>query len=148
MKAGLESLGRYVAKEVGPDKIRVNMLSAGPIRTVAAKSVPVFHNSRTRGARRRRWAGTCMTRAPSPTPPSRCCRPSFGHDRVDHLRRRRLPLDGLILLVGELRLVEDAVDATFGQELRVTATLNDGAVLDDEYLIGVSNRRQSVRDHQ
>jgi meromycolic acid enoyl-[acyl-carrier-protein] reductase len=42
MKAGLESLGRYVAKEVGPDKIRVNMLSAGPIRTVAAKSIPGF----------------------------------------------------------------------------------------------------------
>ena len=42
MKAALESLGRYVAKEVGPDKIRVNMLAAGPIRTVAAKSVPGF----------------------------------------------------------------------------------------------------------
>jgi enoyl ACP reductase len=42
MKAGLESLGRYVAREVGPDKIRVNMLAAGPIRTVAAKSIPGF----------------------------------------------------------------------------------------------------------
>jgi meromycolic acid enoyl-[acyl-carrier-protein] reductase len=42
MKAGLESLGRYLAKEVGPDKIRVNMLAAGPIRTVAAKSIPGF----------------------------------------------------------------------------------------------------------
>ena len=42
MKAGLESLGRYLAKEVGPDKIRVNMLAAGPIRTIAAKSIPGF----------------------------------------------------------------------------------------------------------
>jgi enoyl-[acyl-carrier protein] reductase I len=42
MKAGLESLGRYLAKEVGPDQIRVNMLAAGPIRTVAAKSIPGF----------------------------------------------------------------------------------------------------------
>ena len=42
MKAGLESLGRYLAREVGPDKIRVNMLAAGPIRTVAAKSIPSF----------------------------------------------------------------------------------------------------------
>jgi meromycolic acid enoyl-[acyl-carrier-protein] reductase len=42
MKAGLESLGRYLAREVGPDKIRVNMLAAGPIRTVAAKSIPGF----------------------------------------------------------------------------------------------------------
>jgi enoyl-[acyl-carrier protein] reductase I len=42
MKAALESLGRYLAREVGPDKIRVNMLAAGPIRTVAAKSIPSF----------------------------------------------------------------------------------------------------------
>ncbi len=42
MKAGLESLGRYLAREVGPDHIRVNMLAAGPIRTVAAKSIPGF----------------------------------------------------------------------------------------------------------
>ena len=42
MKAGLESLGRYLAREVGPDKIRVNMLAAGPVRTVAAKSIPGF----------------------------------------------------------------------------------------------------------
>lgn len=42
MKAGLESLGRYIAREVGPDKIRVNMLAAGPVRTMAAKSIPGF----------------------------------------------------------------------------------------------------------
>jgi enoyl-[acyl-carrier protein] reductase I len=42
MKATLESLGRYLAREVGPDKIRVNMLAAGPIRTIAAKSIPGF----------------------------------------------------------------------------------------------------------
>lgn len=42
MKAGLESLGRYLSREVGPDRIRVNMLAAGPIRTMAAKSIPGF----------------------------------------------------------------------------------------------------------
>ncbi len=42
MKSGLEALGRYLAREVGPDKIRVNMLAAGPIRTIAAKSIPGF----------------------------------------------------------------------------------------------------------
>ena len=42
MKAGLESLGRYLAREVGADRIRVNMLAAGPIRTIAAKSIPGF----------------------------------------------------------------------------------------------------------
>lgn len=42
MKSTLESLGRYLAREIGPDKIRVNMLAAGPIRTIAAKSIPGF----------------------------------------------------------------------------------------------------------
>ena len=42
MKAALESLGRYLAREVGPDRIRVNMLAAGPMRTIAAKSIPGF----------------------------------------------------------------------------------------------------------
>ena len=41
-KAGLESLGRYIAREVGPDHIRVNMLAAGPVRTLAARSIPGF----------------------------------------------------------------------------------------------------------
>ena len=41
-KGGLESLGRYLAREVGPDAIRVNLLAAGPIRTIAAKSIPGF----------------------------------------------------------------------------------------------------------
>ncbi len=42
MKAGLESLGRYLARQVGGENIRVNMLAAGPIRTMAAKSIPGF----------------------------------------------------------------------------------------------------------
>jgi len=42
MKAALESLGRYLSREVGPDKIRVNMLAAGPVRTMAATSIPGF----------------------------------------------------------------------------------------------------------
>lgn len=42
MKAALESLGRYLAREVGADHVRVNMLAAGPIRTMAAKSIPGF----------------------------------------------------------------------------------------------------------
>ena len=42
MKSALESLGRYLAREVGADHVRVNMLAAGPIRTMAAKSIPGF----------------------------------------------------------------------------------------------------------
>jgi enoyl ACP reductase len=42
-KAGLESTSRYLARELGPRKIRVNLVAAGPIRTMAAKSIPGFN---------------------------------------------------------------------------------------------------------
>lgn len=41
-KAGLESLNRYLARELGPDHVRVNLVAAGPIKTMAAKSIPGF----------------------------------------------------------------------------------------------------------
>ena len=41
-KAGLESLNRYLARELGGKGIRVNLVAAGPVRTMAAKSIPGF----------------------------------------------------------------------------------------------------------
>jgi len=41
-KAALESTARYVARELGGRGIRVNCLAAGPLRTMAAKSIPGF----------------------------------------------------------------------------------------------------------
>ena len=41
-KAGLESTARYLARDLGPRKIRVNLVSAGPVRTMAARSIPGF----------------------------------------------------------------------------------------------------------
>ena len=41
-KAGLESANRYLARDLGPEGIRCNLVSAGPIRTTAAKSIPGF----------------------------------------------------------------------------------------------------------
>lgn len=41
-KASLESLTRYLARDLGPRGIRVNLVAAGPIRTMAAKSIPGF----------------------------------------------------------------------------------------------------------
>src|SRR3712207_4618333 len=37
-KAGLESCSRYLARDLGPKGIRVNLVSAGPLRTLAAKA--------------------------------------------------------------------------------------------------------------
>lgn len=39
-KAALEATSRYLARDLGPEGIRVNLVSAGPIRTTAAKSIP------------------------------------------------------------------------------------------------------------
>jgi meromycolic acid enoyl-[acyl-carrier-protein] reductase len=41
-KAALESVARYLARELGPAGIRVNLVSAGPVRTMAAKAVADF----------------------------------------------------------------------------------------------------------
>ena len=41
-KAALESTNRYLARELGPRGVRVNLVSAGPVRTMAAKSIPGF----------------------------------------------------------------------------------------------------------
>jgi enoyl ACP reductase len=41
-KAALESVTRYLARDLGPHGIRVNCIAAGPIRTIAAKGIPGF----------------------------------------------------------------------------------------------------------
>lgn len=68
-KAALESVNRYLARDLGPKGIRVNLVSAGPVRTMAAKSIPGFAGLENG------WAG----RAPlgwdtsDPTPVARAC---------------------------------------------------------------------------
>jgi len=41
-KAGLESVSRYLARDLGPKGIRVNTVSAGPLKTMAGKGIPGF----------------------------------------------------------------------------------------------------------
>jgi enoyl-[acyl-carrier protein] reductase I len=41
-KGALESASRYLARALGPQGVRVNLVAAGPIRTMAAKSIPGF----------------------------------------------------------------------------------------------------------
>jgi enoyl ACP reductase len=41
-KAALESTARYLARDLGPRKVRVNLVSAGPIGTMAARGIPGF----------------------------------------------------------------------------------------------------------
>jgi enoyl-[acyl-carrier protein] reductase I len=43
-KAALESVSRYLARDLGPRGIRVNLVSAGPLGTVAARGIPGFEH--------------------------------------------------------------------------------------------------------
>src|SRR4030067_468298 len=50
-KAALEAATRYLAHDLGPEGIRVNAVSAGPIRTLAASGVSDFHKLMEKNAR-------------------------------------------------------------------------------------------------
>jgi enoyl-[acyl-carrier protein] reductase I len=41
-KAALESVSRYLARDLGEQKVRVNLVSAGPVETPAAQGIPGF----------------------------------------------------------------------------------------------------------
>jgi enoyl-[acyl-carrier protein] reductase I len=72
-KAAFESTNRYLARDLGPRNVRANLVSAGPLRTTAAKSIPGSSGSRRSGESGRRSAGTSPTRSPRPRPAPSCC---------------------------------------------------------------------------
>jgi enoyl-[acyl-carrier protein] reductase I len=53
-KAAVESTARYLARDLGAEEIRVNLVAAGPLKTTAAKSIPGFEE----------FDGVWSTRAP------------------------------------------------------------------------------------
>ena len=46
-KAALEATSRYLARDLGPRGVRVNLVSAGPIGTIAARGIPGFSDLAT-----------------------------------------------------------------------------------------------------
>ena len=61
-KAALESVSRYLARDLGPRGSASTWSSAGPLGTVAARGIPGFERLAELWQRRRRWAGTSGTR--------------------------------------------------------------------------------------
>ncbi|MDO4792237.1 MAG: enoyl-ACP reductase FabI [Buchananella hordeovulneris] len=47
-KAAFEAVARYLSRDLGPEGVRVNLVSAGPIRTTAATSIPGFEEMESR----------------------------------------------------------------------------------------------------
>ena len=95
-KAGLESTSRYLARDLGPDGIRVNLVVRRSAATLAAKAIPGFERPRGHVERpARRWAGTTPTTS---RPRKAVVRAALGllpgDHRRDRPRRRRLPRHG------------------------------------------------------
>ena len=63
-KAALEATCRYLARDLGGRGVRVNLVAAGPLRTLAARSIPGFGAMEAAWGQRPRWDGTFATRSP------------------------------------------------------------------------------------
>ena len=70
-KAALEATVRYLANDLGPRGVRVNAISAGPIKTLAASGIPEFSRIFSTTGRVRRSAAPSM-RTRWPPPPVSC----------------------------------------------------------------------------
>ena len=68
-KAALESTARYLARDLGPRGIRVNLMSAGPLKTMAAKSIPGFDQFHEMWPQRAPLGWDLS----DPEPAARCC---------------------------------------------------------------------------
>lgn len=68
-KAALESTCRYLARDLGPKGVRVNLVAAGPVRTMAARSIPGFEQFE-RAWEERAPLGWKIT---DPTPTAQAC---------------------------------------------------------------------------
>ena len=64
-KAGLESCARYLARDLGGHRIRVNLVSAGPLRTMAANSIPGFERFEPLWAERAPLGGDITNHGPA-----------------------------------------------------------------------------------
>ena len=68
-KAALEAAVRYLASELGPRGIRVNAISAGPVKTVSARAIKDFSSILDAIASARPAAAQYRSRPKWPTPP-------------------------------------------------------------------------------
>ena len=110
-KAALESVSRYLARDLGEQSVRVNLISAGPVETPAAQGIPGFET----------LAGLWEKQAPlgwdtsDPAPVADAVLFLLSdlaprRQRRDPARGRRLPRDGRAARGRRLRAVLLAID--------------------------------------
>ena len=94
-KAALEAVNRYLARDLGPRGVRANLVSAGPLGTLAARGIPGFGD--LSDAWQRQAPLGWDAEDPAPVAGAVLFLLSDlaqGHHRRDPARRRRLPRDG------------------------------------------------------
>jgi meromycolic acid enoyl-[acyl-carrier-protein] reductase len=79
-KAALEAVSRYLARDLGPQGVRVNLVSAGPLQTPAASGIPGF--DALAGTWERRAPLGWDTRDPAPVADTVCFLLSDGARRI------------------------------------------------------------------
>ena len=91
-KAALESVARYLARDLGPQGVRVNLVSAGPISSPRPPGSPASRLSPTPGRTPPRWAGTASDAGAVADAAAFLLSDLGARDqRRDHPRGRRLP---------------------------------------------------------
>ena len=90
---------RYLAADLGPKNIRVNAISAGPVRTLAARGIAGFSQMEGVIAERAPLQARHRRRRRRPGRPLPALADGRQRDRHDPLRRRRLPRDGPVATV-------------------------------------------------
>ena len=94
-KAALEATSRYLARDLGPRGVRVNLVSAGPLGTLAARGIPGFGDLADAWQRQAPLGWDVEDPAPVADDDQLPARGRRARDHGrDHPRRRRLPRDG------------------------------------------------------
>ena len=93
-KAALEHSVRQLAAEFGPDNVRVNAISAGPIDTLAARGIHGFLDMKKAHAEKAPLQRKHRRRRGRQDRPLPVQRPLQRHHRLHHPRGRRLPHHG------------------------------------------------------
>ena len=145
-KAGLESVSRYLARDLGPEGIRVNLVSAGPLETPAASGIPGFDQLAGR------WSEQAPLGWDTERPGRRgrrgllpLLRLVHRHHRRDPPRGRRLPRDGRAaggLVARHHRLKSEwppQLPRLRGGRLQILALVGDG--FPESHEVGVDRRQ-------
>ena len=123
-KAALEACVRYLAYDLGKNKIRVNAISAGPIKTLAARGISGFGEMLKSPGRTRSPAAQCRCERSGRDRGVPGQRRRQRHHRRDDLRRLRLQHHGVLRGSCQLPVASCSVGKSSGETRSAMIALN------------------------